>query len=296
MSGLSKYQLIFDPADDANSDSVGAYVRAGTDGTLIGATGDALKVDIGSVADLDIRDLTDGSGNSGFDQVRIGDGTDTLAVNADGSINSTVSATDLDIRDLSASQDNVAISDGTDTLAVNADGSINVNATFGGPIKFLNSLAAITDVQEDTAPLPVKLQGTSGDLNITAGDLNVQSDHTGANFDSIRIGDGTELVAISTNNDMQVSDTAQTSIKVTAEPCNDVASQIVATPLTERKEVTFQNTGSKPVYLGPVGVTASTGLCVGRGDSATFKWGANVAIYAICDSGQTSTLRVLEAA
>ena len=41
----------------------------------------------------------------------------------------TVSATDLDIRDLSAAQDNVAISDGTDTLAINADGSINVNVT-----------------------------------------------------------------------------------------------------------------------------------------------------------------------
>ena len=92
-------------------------------------------------------------------KVEITDGTDDLAINADGSINvvatatdldirdlafatdsvdvsgsdvtATVSATDLDIRDLSASQDNVAISDGTDTLAVNADGSINsvVSAT-----------------------------------------------------------------------------------------------------------------------------------------------------------------------
>lgn len=37
----------------------------------------------------------------------------------------TVTATDLDIRDLTAATDNVAISDGTDTLAVNTDGSIN---------------------------------------------------------------------------------------------------------------------------------------------------------------------------
>jgi len=39
----------------------------------------------------------------------------------------TVTATDLDIRDLTAATDSVSISDGTDTLAVNADGSINVN-------------------------------------------------------------------------------------------------------------------------------------------------------------------------
>jgi hypothetical protein len=69
--------------------------------------------------------------------VAIRDGTDALAVNAEGSIrvsdgggSLTVDATDLDIRDLSASQDNVAISDGTDTLEVNADGSINVQASF----------------------------------------------------------------------------------------------------------------------------------------------------------------------
>lgn len=52
--------------------------------------------------------------------------TQKLKVNADGSIDSNITATDLDIRDLSASQDNVAISDGTDTLAINSDGSINV--------------------------------------------------------------------------------------------------------------------------------------------------------------------------
>lgn len=88
------------------------------------------------------------------DSVSIGDstGTNFLAVNPDGSINVgnfpatqdvnvvssveieikndagnpiPVTATDFDIRDLNASQDNVAISDGTDTLQVNADGSIN---------------------------------------------------------------------------------------------------------------------------------------------------------------------------
>lgn len=54
----------------------------------------------------------------------------------------TVSATDLDIRNLSASQDNVAISDGTDTLAVNSDGSINVrvsNLTTGTSVNSYNT-------------------------------------------------------------------------------------------------------------------------------------------------------------
>jgi hypothetical protein len=56
-----------------------------------------------SATDLDIRDLTHVS-----DSVKIGDGTDFLAVNNDGSINAVVTATDLDIRDLDAATDSVA--------------------------------------------------------------------------------------------------------------------------------------------------------------------------------------------
>jgi hypothetical protein len=41
-------------------------------------------------------------------KVEITDGTDDLAINADGSLNAVVSATDLDIRDLDAGQDSVA--------------------------------------------------------------------------------------------------------------------------------------------------------------------------------------------
>jgi hypothetical protein len=95
--------------------------------------GGSITVD---ASDLDIRDL-----DATQDNVAISDGTDTLAVNTDGSINAvisdgdgsiTVDASDLDIRDLDASTDNVAISDGTDVLAVNTDGSINVNVALGG--------------------------------------------------------------------------------------------------------------------------------------------------------------------
>lgn len=79
--------------------------------------------------------------NNGDVVSRISDGSvnsQLLTVNADGSVNVTdnggsltVDATDLDIRDLSAAQDNVAISDGTDTLAVNADGSLNITDNGG---------------------------------------------------------------------------------------------------------------------------------------------------------------------
>ena len=69
------------------------------------------------------------------------DGTITsqlLTINADGSINITdnggsitVDALNLDIRDLSHSQDSVKVGDGTDFLAVNADGSLNITDNGG---------------------------------------------------------------------------------------------------------------------------------------------------------------------
>lgn len=68
---------------------------------------------------------------NGTQKTIITDGIDDVAVNADGSINSVVTATDLDIRDLSHTQDSVKIGDGTDLMEVNTDGSINVKQASG---------------------------------------------------------------------------------------------------------------------------------------------------------------------
>ena len=85
----------------------------------------------------------------------ITDGTtdgNRLSIDASGFVTSningtvTVTATQLDIDDLNAANDNVAISDGTDTLAVNTDGSINVNivnSTITGEIHDYNTASAV---------------------------------------------------------------------------------------------------------------------------------------------------------
>jgi len=115
--------------------NVAAALHAGN-GTAITETSGALDVNIASSdiqIDVDLVHTEDsvrlGDGTSFFTSTTVGAdiGLDVNLINA----SIAVTATDLDIRDLSASQDNVAISDGTDTLAVSADGSINsvVSAT-----------------------------------------------------------------------------------------------------------------------------------------------------------------------
>lgn len=133
-----KHSLVFDVTDAntiADSDSVGAYLRA-SDGTLLTHT------DVGGKKALDVR-VAEGINvevdlSHVDDSVKVGDGTDFLAINADGSINITdnggsltVDATDLDIRDLSHSQDSVKIGDGTDFLAIDASGNIGVTDAGG---------------------------------------------------------------------------------------------------------------------------------------------------------------------
>jgi hypothetical protein len=109
-------------------------------------TGDLLKVNPDGSIDANVVVSA-----SGGDNIAISDGTHTLDINPDGSINVkatdldirnltfatdkvdvsgssvSVTATDLDIRNLSALQDNVAISNGTTSLAINLDGSVNVS-------------------------------------------------------------------------------------------------------------------------------------------------------------------------
>ncbi len=67
----------------------------------------------GGTATAGLKIETDGSVN-----VRLSDGTDSLAINADGSLNTVSSHTTSSTK----------IGDGTDLLAVNADGSINVKS------------------------------------------------------------------------------------------------------------------------------------------------------------------------
>lgn len=124
----------------ADSTVPSQHLTVNADGSVnITDNGGSLTVD---ATNLDIRDLTfatdkvDVSGSTvaldaptlaALESITVQNGSGAAAVNIqDGGNSITVDATDLDIRNLSATQDNVAISDGTDTLAINTDGSINV--------------------------------------------------------------------------------------------------------------------------------------------------------------------------
>ena len=121
------------------SDKVDA---SGSEVSLDAATLAALENITVSATNLDVRDLvfaTDKVDASGS-VVALDAGTLSALENI------TVSATDLDIRNLSQAQDSVKIGDGSDFLAINSDGSINVAITdsvAGDSVNSYNTSAAL---------------------------------------------------------------------------------------------------------------------------------------------------------
>jgi len=84
-----------------------------------------------------------------------------------------------------------------------SDGA-SLASVISGPTSF-NLDGAVVEVnvdtvtQTNTVPLPVALYGLPAGtpINLTAGDINVQLSHVGAvNYDSVRVGDGADLLAI----------------------------------------------------------------------------------------------------
>lgn len=92
---------------------------------------------------------------------------------------------------------------------VEADGSLTISQ---GPIQ-INKDGSVLEITKDTSTpantvaMPVEIVSASGStVTITAGDINIQSSHLGANFDSLRLGDGTNLLGINASNEAKVND------------------------------------------------------------------------------------------
>jgi hypothetical protein len=257
---ITKHKLIFDPAESDDYDKVASYLSA-SDGTLLTHTGGALDVNI-KTSDIQIQvDLAHTE-----DSVRLGDGTSfftSTSENGDIALdvhlsNSSiaVTATDLDIRDLAFA---------TDSVTAHQGGTWTIDSI--------------------TNPVTV----TATDLDIR--DLSHLTD-------SMKIGDGVEFLAIEADGSINVnaSEAGYSSCNNEAKVIATTATDIVATELSNRKELTLQNVGGKDVYIGcDASVTTANGILVPKGATASFRFGAGINVHAIAD-GASSELRVLELA
>lgn len=252
--GLSLDKLVFDTTVPADGASVGAYLRA-SDGTLLTHT------DVGGKKALDVR-LAEGVNvevdlSHVDDSVQIGDGTDLLAINNDGSINAVVSATDLDIRNLVFATDKVDV--GGSVIALDA-----------------GTLAALENITVSATDLDIR-------------DLTHVSD-------SVKIGDGTDFLAIANDGSIGVTFASASSAARGATSVTSTATKIIATNLAGRRKVIAQNLGAKDMFFGHNNtVTAANGIKLSAGSSIEIEFGPTLDLYGITSAG-TSDVRYLEVA
>jgi len=279
---LSKDRLIFDAADLAESDNIGAYLRAGSDGDLISSTnvGGKEGIDVNvistsmvvSATDLDIRDLAFATDKVDVSGSEVSLNAATLA--ALENISAIVTATDLDIRDLSHSQDSIKIGDGTDFLAVNADGSINVVAD----LSVVNSF----EKAEDAA----HLSGDIGGYMLGVIQAVPAADAADGDYGSIK----TDALGRAWVNAGPNVSQVQGNVTVGA---TEVA--LPASALANRRKIIVQNTAANDIYVGPTGVLTTTGLRVGKGATLEMEVGPSLALFAIA-AGAGNAVRVWELA
>lgn len=242
--------------------------------------------------------------------LRASDGT--LLTHTGGALNVNFSATDFDIRDLDAAQDNVAISDGTDTLAINADGSINVVATATDlDIRDLNfSTDSVTSRLNDGSGNAITSTAGALDVNIdnasiavTATDLDIRDLVAATDSVSAWTKDGTGNAINSTSNALNVhiasgdldDSLANTAIVVNATSAGTTAggTDLIGTELANRKWLFAYNNGNREAFIGPSGVTAATGFPIPVGAMVELRAGPAINLFAITSAG-TADMRMMQ--
>jgi hypothetical protein len=328
-----KDKLGFDVTDAStilDSDSVGSFVRAGDDGTLIGHVSDALKVNFSNTSlavtatDLDIRDLVFATDKVDVSGSEVSLDSATLAalenitvsatdldirdlafatdkVDVSGSEvsldsatlaaleNITVSATDLDIRDLTHVSDSIKIGDGTDFLAINADGSINVNAD----ISVVNGHEKAEDAAHSSGDIGSYMLGVRQD--VLASSTSADGDY--ASFKMSAAGalyvNLAESSASITVNDAALANSAIISKSLTLGVA-DTAQAAVTSALAARKYLNIYNNDNNKIFVGGSGVTAANGFPVSPGSYLDLRAGVSSAVFFVGSSGKTPQIRTLE--
>lgn len=274
---LSKDKLIADPAIAYDGDSVIVHLFDGT-GNALSSTGGALHV---SATNLDIRDLTHVS-----DSVKIGDGTDFLAINADGSIN--VNGTDVYDEDSAHSS--------------GAKGSLSLVVRKDTP-------GSLVDADGDYAPLQVDDQGrlrVAGSISLD-GQYSEDSVHTSGNIGIYNLAVRSDVPAIGSSasgdyasqtvdayNRLWVNDAPNISMTATAATVTTTSALLIAS-LAGRKKLMIQNLGTKEIYIGPSGVTTSSGVRIAGGAGYEIEAGPDLVWHAVSSVGDQN-VRVLQLA
>lgn len=247
-SGTAPSVLLSTPGNSITVDAVDFDIR-----NLVFATD---KVDVsgssvsisGTVAvsatDLDLRDLAFAT-----DKVDVSGSSVSIS---SGSL--TVSATDLDIRDLAFATDKVDVSGSSVSIS---SGSLTVSATDLD----IRDLAFATD-KVDVSGSAVTI--SSGSVTVSATDLDVRDLSHATDSVTARLQDGSGTALESLGGNLSVAD----SVLLDSLSAPSVSTtEVAVTAVSAQKKLTIQNLSNENIYLGPTGVSTTSGLLIPKQSS-----------------------------
>lgn len=177
-----------------------------------------------------------------------------------------------------------------------ADGNIQTTSSNVGFLKDGVSVSVTEDTVDpsNNIPLPVKLTGVTGDVNITAGDLDVDITAFGANPSSVRIADGTNTLVVNADGSVNavVSQATGTNLHTVVDSGTLVVTQGTGTNL---HAVIDSGTITANAGTGDFTVVQATGTnlhTVVDSGSITVTQATGTNLHAVVDSG---TLEVTQA-
>ena len=209
--------------------------------------------------------------------IAISDGVDTLAVNGDGSLNSVVTATNLDIRDLVFATDSVNISGST----LGANDGVDI-----GDVT-INNASGVS---------AVNIQDGGNSITVDAVDLDIRNLTHVASQDSVRIGDGTDLLEINADGSLNFQTAATTTMNTVAVTATTTVQQLPATNLANRRFINIQNRNDEDIFMvEAIGSVKADGTYIPKNASLFFEAGPSLDIFLVSDA-TTADVRILEIA
>jgi hypothetical protein len=294
-SSLTKDRLIFDPADLVESDQIGAFLRAGSDGdlltsTLIGSK-EALDVNLVGGADSGIfaEDDAHVSGDKGQFVLAVRNDASTSMVSDDGDY--APLQVDAQGRLLVAADISIV------TGAEKAEDSAHASGDIGQYVLAVRQDSLSSSVSADGDYASFKLDSRGGLWSVPVGTV---ADDAADNERPVKVGSRAvsgALSAVQTGDRADLLSDLYRRVWINDSPNIAVASAEVAVGLTEvalptsalagRRRLTVQNLSNNDIYVGPTGVTtsgATKGLRVAKGSTLNLELGQNVTLYGIAGS------------
>jgi hypothetical protein len=212
--------------------------------------------------------------------------------------NITVSATDLDIRNLVFADDKADVSGSTVELGATTLAALETITVTATDLDIRNLVFATdkADVSGSEVSLDSATLAALENVVVSATDLDIRNlvfsdDKVDVSGSEVSL-DSATLAALENINVTMAS--PNVACKATLKTATTTAAVVVTSPLASRLKLSIQNNGDKSIFIGDSAVTASTGTEIKKGQTWMEDLGAAMGLYMITATGSNTGINTLE--